>query len=68
MYVAGCQRSPFLDMPESVAFSICFENMDSVGKAVEQSAGETLVTKYLGPVLEREIRSDKDSLTLIGAV
>ena len=41
----GLAVGAVLCLPESVAFSIGFENVYSVGKAVEEGPGETLRTK-----------------------
>ena len=65
--MVGLARGSFLGLSESVALSVGFEDVDSVGEAVEQSPGETLGTEDLGPVLEWEIGSNHKALTLIGS-
>ena len=65
--MVGWARGSFLGLSESVAFSVGFKNVHSVGEAIEQSPGETFRTKDLGPVLEWEIGSNHKALTLIGS-
>lgn len=54
-------------MSEAIALSVGFENVDSVGKPVEECPGEALGSEDLGPVFEWEVGSDHEALTLIGS-
>ena len=40
---------------EPVALAVHLENMDMVGQAVEQCAGEPLGSEYLGPFVEWQV-------------
>lgn len=53
-------------MPESVALSVGFDDMDPVGETVKQSSGEALGTEDLHPILEREISGNHQTLAFVG--
>ena len=42
-------------MGEPIAFAVHFENVDMVGQAVEQGAGQPLGAEHAGPFVERQI-------------
>src|SRR3974377_462058 len=44
-----------LALGEPVAFAVHFENVDMMGQAIEQGAGEPLGSEYAGPFVERQI-------------
>ena len=47
--------------------SVRFENVDSMGKPVEQGAGQTFGAEDLGPVFEGKIGGKYEALTLVGS-
>ena len=53
--MAGLARGSLLGLFESVALSVGFDDVDSVGEAVKESSGEPLGTEDLGPTLKGEI-------------
>ena len=66
MWVAGLASGSLLGLFESVALSVGFDDVDSVGEAVKESSGEPLRAEDLGPVFEGEIGSYHEALTFIG--
>ena len=43
---------PFFALLESVAHPVHLEDVDVVGEAVEERAGQALGAEYLGPLIE----------------
>ena len=43
---------------EPVADAVHFQDMDVMGKPVEQCTGEPLRTEHAGPFVERQVRGD----------
>ncbi len=52
---------------EPVAFSVGFDDVDAVGNAVEQRAGEAFVSEDLGPLLEGQVGGEDEALAFVGA-
>ncbi len=52
---------------QAEAFPVGFEDMDAMGEAVEQSAGEPFGSKHLDPVLEGQIGGDDEAGALVSA-
>ena len=46
-----------LALCESIALAVHFEDVDVVGEAIQQRAGEPLGTEHAGPFVERWSRS-----------
>src|SRR5215207_6931952 len=44
-----------LALCEPIAVAVHFENVDMMGKTIEQSAGQPLGAKHAGPFVERQI-------------
>src|SRR6516162_6208669 len=44
-----------LALREAVALAVHFEDVDVVGEAIQQGAGEPLRAKHAGPLVERQI-------------
>ena len=67
MWVCGLAGGSLLGLFESVALSVGFDDVDSVGEAIKESSCEPLGPEDLGPVFEGEIGSDHEALAFIGA-
>ena len=52
-------------MPETVALAIHLEDVDVVGQAVEQRAGEPLGAEHLGPFVEGQVRGHQGGAALV---
>ena len=50
---------------EPIAFTVHFENVDVMGQAIEQCAGEPLGAKHARPFVKREIAGDDGRLAFI---
>lgn len=66
--VGDCARRGFLlglagvsgpALREPVALAIHLEDVDVVGQAIEQSAGQSLGSEGLGPLVERQLAGDE---------
>ena len=56
----------FLGLSESVALPIGFDDMYSVGEAVEKGSGQSFISQDFGPALKGEIGGDHEAMVLIG--
>jgi hypothetical protein len=45
-------------LPEAIAFAVQFQDMNMMGQAIEQGAGQALIAEDARPFLEREVRCD----------
>src|SRR5690349_5580277 len=52
-------------MLEPIALAVHLENMDVMGKPIEESAGQTVVPEHHGPFVERQVRGDDGGATLV---
>ena len=59
--------APFFRGSQALAFSVGLKDVHPVGKAVQQRAGEALVTEYLGPTLKGQFVGKQDALPFVGA-
>ena len=50
---------------EPVALAVHLQDVDVVGEAVQQSAGEALRTEDRGPLIEGEVGGDQDGPALV---
>ena len=50
---------------EPVALAVHFQDMDMVGDAVEERAGETLAGEHRGPFLEGQVRGHDGGAVLL---
>ena len=53
------RRSLALALFQAVALAVHLQNVDVVGKSVQQGAGEPLRAQYLGSLLEWQIAGDQ---------
>jgi len=53
---------------EPVALAVHLEDVDVVGEAVEQRAGEALGSEGLGPLVERQVTGDQRGAALVAVV
>ncbi len=51
---------------EPITFAARFEDVTTVCQAVQDGSGESLGTEHLGPLLERQVRRDDHTRSLIG--
>ena len=54
-----------LALCESIALAVHFEDMDVVGEAIEQGAGEPLGAKHAGPLVERQVAGHDGRAALV---
>ena len=47
-------------MTEAVAVAVHLQDVDVMGEAVQQRAGEALRAEHLGPLVEGEVGGDQD--------
>ena len=52
-------------VPEAVAVAVHLQDMDVVGEAVQQRAGETFGAEDLGPLVEGQVGGDQDGARLV---
>jgi hypothetical protein len=57
----------FLGVFETVAFTVGFDDVDAMGKAVQERGGESFVTEYFGPLFEGQVGGQQHALPFIGA-
>src|SRR5499427_10004160 len=50
---------------EAIAVAVHFEDVDLVGQAIEQRAGQPLGPEHTGPFVERQIGGDNDGAALV---
>ena len=50
---------------QAVAFAIHLQDMNVVGEAIEQRAGQSFRAEHAGPVLEGQVRGDDGRATLV---
>ena len=50
---------------QAVGFAVHFQDVDVVGQAVEERAGEALFAERGGPLIERQVRGDDGGAALI---
>ena len=58
---------PPASITQAEAFPVGFEDVDTVGEAVEQSSGEPFGSKHLDPVLKGQIGGDDDAGAFVSA-
>jgi hypothetical protein len=46
-------------LPEAVAVAVHLQDVDMMGKPIEQGAGEPFRSKHFGPFLKRQIAGDE---------
>ena len=63
---AGRPPLPPAGVPEPKALALGFEDVAAVREAVEGGSSEPFAAEYLGPLLERQVRGDDQTLPLIG--
>src|SRR5271155_1137899 len=56
---------PSLALFEPVAVAVHFEDVDVMGQAVEQRAGEPFGAEHAGPLVERQIAGDEGGAALV---
>ena len=56
-----------LGFHQPVTHSIGFENMDAVGQAIQQRAGQSLVAQHFRPVFEGDIGGNDQAGSFIGS-
>lgn len=58
-------RKPTAALVEPKALAVHLEDMDVVGEAIEQSAGEALGAEHLGPFIERKVACHQGRAALV---
>jgi hypothetical protein len=62
----GAGRAPtVLALPEPIALPVHLEDVDVVGEAIEEGAGQALGAEHTGPLVERQIAGDDDRAPLV---
>ena len=54
-----------LALSETIALTVHLEDVDVMGEAVEERAGQALGAEHAGPLVERQIAGDDDRATLV---
>ena len=63
--VWSLRRGVLLAVLEAVALAVHLEDVDVVGEAVQQRAGEALRSEHLGPLVEWEVGGHQDGASLV---
>ena len=50
---------------EAVGLAVHFQDMDMMGQAVEERAGQTFLAERGGPLVERQVRGDDGCTALV---
>ena len=57
----------FLGVFKSVAWAVGFDDVDAMGDAVKQGAGESLVDEDFGPLFKGQVGGHDDASAFVGA-
>ena len=57
--------SLLLAVPEPIAFTVQFQDVDMVGEPVQQGSGEPFRSECLGPFIEGEIAGDQSGTAFV---